>query len=130
MDMAGERCRTVLLFYALSCKCAHKHPFQFSTVVWLTSLGEDGGGGGGVSDLGSSLFLVSSYQATTQICVIVMVRSITKHIGQETRGVVVAVRRQEAICVVHDPLADSVHLASNNIVRKGDEKSRLGVEQQ
>jgi len=50
--------------------------FQFSTVVWLTSIG-DSNNGSGSSSVYSSLFLNSAYQATSQLLVCFLVPRIT-----------------------------------------------------
>ena len=53
--------------------------WQFSTVVWLTSLGSS-------SSLGSSLFLNSSYSGTTQIFVFLLVPRVTKYTNSSSES--------------------------------------------
>mmetsp|Transcript_3774 Transcript_3774/g.8465 ORF Transcript_3774/g.8465 Transcript_3774/m.8465 type:complete len:536 (+) Transcript_3774:98-1705(+) len=54
--------------------------WQFSTVVWLTSLGRDDQS----ISLGSSLFLNSSYSATSQVLVFLLVPRITKYVNNSS----------------------------------------------
>ena len=59
--------------------------FQFSTVVWLTSIGDSSSGSS--DSVYSSLFLNSAYQATSQLLVCFLVpRITTRYVSNNNRG--------------------------------------------
>jgi len=60
--------------------------FQFSTVVWLTSIGDSNSSSGSGSSAYSSLFLNSAYQATSQLLVCFLVpRITTRYVSNNNR---------------------------------------------